>query len=234
LFALMRATSKRGGKVLKTASQREFIGTRGGRSYRYALSLDANGAVSRVAGSVESRRVSSRFIVALLSPQARPADSVVQNVECDRTARSCEVWETAESGQTRRFFVVRIDAAHPEGNVCVDIPLGDPALAVDIHADDVRVVAGLKAAGESGSACLGTASTAVLAKFARAERLSYQILRAKGEQPGRADRIEVDVDGLTDGIALARYLFENEIQAVPRLTRAQRLERVVEKMLPES
>jgi hypothetical protein len=205
--------------------QQEFVGRLGSLSYRYSVGADGQ----KLSATIEAPLMTSHLVSMALAPAVRVNGSAVQSI-------SCEVWRARCEVLTRRspddvampFFTVQFDKAHPNGNVCIDVP---PGSTVSVRAGDAVVVDGLKAPAGSYNACLGDASHAALEAMAKTRRVSHRVTRAPGEEATLWDAAELATAGLSEAVGLARFLLEQAVLADTRRVKALKLRGEAEVLL---
>jgi hypothetical protein len=213
------------GRGVTAIRQQEFVGRAGPFSYRYSFGADGQ----KVSASIESPLMTSHLVSIALAPAVRVNGGAVQSISCEVWRARCEVLTRRTADDVAMpFFTVQFDEAHPDGNVCIDVP---PEASVVVRAGDTAVVDGLKAPAGSYNACLGDASRAALDRMAKARRVSYRVTRAPGDEATPWDSGELATAGLSEAVGLARFLLEQAVLADTRRVKAQKLRAEAEVLL---
>lgn len=213
------------GRGVTAVRQQEFVGRSGAYSYRYNFTTDGQ----KASATIEAPLMTSHLVSMALAPAVRVKGGAVQSISCEVWRAHCEVLtRRAPDDAARPFFAVTFDKAHPDGNVCIDVPHG---ASVSVRADDAVVVDGLKAPAGSYNACLGDASRAALDVMGQARRISYRVARAPGEAATPWDTATLDTAGLNEAAGLARFLLGQAVLADTRPVLARKLRAEAEVLL---
>lgn len=213
------------GRGVTAIRQQEFVGRAGAFSYRYSIAADGQ----KVTAAVEAPVMTSHLVSMALAPAVRVTGGAVQSIACEVWRGRCEVLtRRAADDAAMPFFTVQFDKAHPDGNVCIDVPHG---ASVAVRADQALLVDGLKAPAGAYNACLGDASRAVLGVMGDAHRLSYRVTRLPGDAATAWDAAELPTTGLREAAGLARFLLEQTVLADTRAVKALKLRAEAEVLL---
>lgn len=215
----------RGASVIR---QQEFVGRAGDFSYRYHFTADGQ----RVLGSVEGPKMTSHLVSTVLKSGARASGSV-QTISCEIWRGQCELrMKRAVDDVPSSLVTIAFDAAHPSGDVCVDVPPpdGNP-VSVNLEDGRDRIVDGVQAPAGTARACLGRAAPAALARMEKAGVVTYRVNRDGADEVTPWDVVELDARGLAEAVGLARFLLKDAVLAPDRARKAEKLKAEADTLL---